>query len=399
MDVTQSGIYNFWSMFHQDSSQIIQEVANDRLISAINQTAEQVSINASKISLEGLVTVNGKFTIDQYGSMTATGGTIANFTINNTAIYNGTNSMQSTTQGVYIGTDGIRQYNSANAYINMQNGVLTANGVNLEGSFTMTSGSIDITADSSDYNIIKIYSGDPNGLHYFGYMNTGFGAQQSRPASSSSVSRFFNATLNSEAVEVSETINGELSGWRTRITSREISNSNNTSLATNDSMYFTINSTNGYYLRTRGGDTLFSATRQGIMENGTLLANKYYSKSGMQFVRVSYTPTSANTWLHIGNINELFTLDSNSVYMIFVSGGAANYAVYTTGLHIQSLSGSYNTFGVYAHIEGDSSLSYYSLTASTTWIGASDYVGAIYAKFTSASSAVVTIDITAIKIS
>jgi hypothetical protein len=164
-------------------------------------------------------------------------------------------------------------------------------------------------------------------------------------------------------------------------------------------MYFTINSTNGYYLRTRGGDTLFSATRQGIMENGTLLANKYYSKSGMQFVRVSYTPASANTWLHIGNINELFTLDSNSVYMIFVSGGAANYAVYTTGLHIQSLSGSYNTFGVYAHIEGDSSLSYYSLTASTTWIGASDYVGAIYAKFTSASSAVVTIDITAIKIS
>lgn len=134
MTVNQDGIYNFWSMFHQDSSQIIQEVANDRLISAINQTAEQVSINASKISLEGLVTVNGKFTIDQYGSMTATGGTIANFTINNTAIYNGTNSMQSTTQGVYIGTDGIRQYNSANAFVNIQNGVLTANGVELEGS-------------------------------------------------------------------------------------------------------------------------------------------------------------------------------------------------------------------------------------------------------------------------
>jgi hypothetical protein len=137
MGVTQDGIYNFWSMFHQDSSHIIQEVANERLISAINQTAEQVSINASKISLEGLVTVNGKFTIDRYGSMTATGGKIADFTITNNAIYNGTDSNTSTTKGVYVGKDGIRQYEGENAYVDIKNGVLTAFGAQLHGNLSL----------------------------------------------------------------------------------------------------------------------------------------------------------------------------------------------------------------------------------------------------------------------
>lgn len=242
MDVTQSGIYNFWSMFHQDSSQIIQEVANDRLISAINQTAEQVSINASKISLEGLVTVNGKFTIDQYGSMTATGGTIANFTINNTAIYNGTNSMQSTTQGVYIGTDGIRQYNSANAFVNIQNGVLTANGVDLSGSFSMTGGSININPDSAEYNLIHLRYEIPDSSNYYDFQITPSGCHLTK--------NLYNKTeVEAGAIYVTNNYN---TTKRVSITPTSIQLSSE-------------------------GYAYFAASSNGITENGSLLANKYIS--------------------------------------------------------------------------------------------------------------------------
>lgn len=296
----------------------------------------------------------------------------------------------------------------------MQNGVLTANGVNLEGSFTMTSGSIDITADSEAYNIIKMYSGDPNGLHYFSFMNSShFGAQQSRPASSASVSRFFYANLSSEDVEVSETINGELSGWRTRITSREISNSNNTSLATNDSMYFTISSTNGYYLQTKGGDTLFSATRQGIMENGTLLANKYATISSLSnYATVSslssyfalsriktYTTSlsiSANTWTRVGTLENLLSIDCyNNKYFVIVNtyeGTSSNCN--PSGIHIQyynSYFPGYATRNVIAHTEN----SYTNDEMTTTYLS-SKYDTEIYVRAETADT--INIIITVIKI-
>lgn len=52
------------------------------LISAINQTAEAVSIDASKINLNGVVTANQTFKIQLDGSVQCTGGTIGGFKIN-----------------------------------------------------------------------------------------------------------------------------------------------------------------------------------------------------------------------------------------------------------------------------------------------------------------------------
>lgn len=63
----------------QTAQEITQEVSKkvgeDEIIPSINQSAEEVQINANKISLEGAVTVNGGFEIDEEGNMIAKNGT------------------------------------------------------------------------------------------------------------------------------------------------------------------------------------------------------------------------------------------------------------------------------------------------------------------------------------
>ncbi len=59
---------------NQINSQVSQKVGNDEIISRINQSAESVSIKASKIKLEGLVTANGNFKVLSDGSIEAKNG-------------------------------------------------------------------------------------------------------------------------------------------------------------------------------------------------------------------------------------------------------------------------------------------------------------------------------------
>lgn len=51
-------------------------------------------------------------------------------------IYNGTNSMTSTIVGTYLGTDGFRNYQSSNKYVNIQNGILKCYGAEIGGKYT-----------------------------------------------------------------------------------------------------------------------------------------------------------------------------------------------------------------------------------------------------------------------
>ena len=55
---------------------------------------------------------------------------------------NGTNSTTSTVEGIYLGTDGIRNYKDSTHHVTIKNGVITALGVNLTGEITASSGSI-----------------------------------------------------------------------------------------------------------------------------------------------------------------------------------------------------------------------------------------------------------------
>lgn len=57
-------------------------------------------------------------------------------------IYNGTNNIASTVEGIYLGTDGIRNYKNSTHFVTIQNGVINAKGVNLTGQITATSGII-----------------------------------------------------------------------------------------------------------------------------------------------------------------------------------------------------------------------------------------------------------------
>lgn len=58
----------------QINSQVSQKVGNNEIISKINQSAETVSIKASKISLEGIVTANSNFKVLSDGSIETKNG-------------------------------------------------------------------------------------------------------------------------------------------------------------------------------------------------------------------------------------------------------------------------------------------------------------------------------------
>ena len=113
-------------------SQISAEVfratsAEESLQTAITQTAEEISANVVKktggstssfgwslTDSAGSASSNGSevFRIDSNGAtvkgiITATGGEIGGFTIGNSSLYNGMNNIDSTENGVYVGTDGI----------------------------------------------------------------------------------------------------------------------------------------------------------------------------------------------------------------------------------------------------------------------------------------------------
>lgn len=123
--------------------------------SHINLTDGTFSMAAGKLK----ASYSGStYTLDIEGNVTMTGGsltvkdssnnnllkadvtnktvTIGGFTVKSNAIYNGTSSNTSTTAGVYLGTDGIRNYKDSTHYVDIKNGVLTANAVSVSGSIT-----------------------------------------------------------------------------------------------------------------------------------------------------------------------------------------------------------------------------------------------------------------------
>lgn len=115
---------------------------NDQIVSMLNASADQINIKGNRITISST-----NFSVTADGTITAKAGVIGNsksdgWNIGAKAIYNGTNSMTSTALGTYIGTDGIRQYASGSKFVNIQNGILTAQGVNISGEITATSGQL-----------------------------------------------------------------------------------------------------------------------------------------------------------------------------------------------------------------------------------------------------------------
>lgn len=64
------------------SIEVSKKVGDDEIISKINQSGEQIGINASKIKLEGYTTINDGFSIDEQGNMTCKDASMENVNIN-----------------------------------------------------------------------------------------------------------------------------------------------------------------------------------------------------------------------------------------------------------------------------------------------------------------------------
>jgi hypothetical protein len=118
----------------------------------------------------GSVYLRGKGEFE--GKITADSGNIGNWTIGE-ALYSGTTSMTSTEAGTYIGTNGIRNYVSEAQHVDIQNGMLTAKGAEIEGRITTETGTIggwDINANgisktSGDYTV-HVRAATQSGDHY-----------------------------------------------------------------------------------------------------------------------------------------------------------------------------------------------------------------------------------------
>ena len=111
--------------------------------------------NGFKVASNGVLTASNAVI---YGTLYSSAGKIGGWTLATNAIYNGTNSMTSTTAGTYIGTGGIRQYKDADHYVNIQNGVVTAKGANITGAITATSLSLGSGVKIPVGNIDKDFS-------------------------------------------------------------------------------------------------------------------------------------------------------------------------------------------------------------------------------------------------
>lgn len=77
------------SRITQTETEIESKVSAGEIASSINQTAQSVKINASKINFNGLVTANTYFKINTDGSFAAKEGTIGNFTVTSGKITTG----------------------------------------------------------------------------------------------------------------------------------------------------------------------------------------------------------------------------------------------------------------------------------------------------------------------
>ncbi len=69
-------------------SVVSKKVGEDEIISKINQSAEEIGIEAKKIKLEGYVSVNDSFSIDEDGNFSAVGGSVGGWAVGEHGIYN-----------------------------------------------------------------------------------------------------------------------------------------------------------------------------------------------------------------------------------------------------------------------------------------------------------------------
>lgn len=111
------------------NSEVRKKVGEDEVISKINQSAEAVSIDAKKININGTVSANGNFKVDQNGNMECNNGKFKGGEI---ILKGGTKenpkfmieNPNNTSEFAYITPSGIQCGSNAGGYLAFNNGVL-----------------------------------------------------------------------------------------------------------------------------------------------------------------------------------------------------------------------------------------------------------------------------------
>lgn len=93
---------DFESYARQTASSLEARVEKNGVVAAVNASPEQIKINAAKLALEGLTTINGYFKVLLDGSFEATAGKIAGWRIDGGALYDGENS-EANAPEAYVG--------------------------------------------------------------------------------------------------------------------------------------------------------------------------------------------------------------------------------------------------------------------------------------------------------
>ena len=139
--------------------------ANVLLLSPAGTTSSYTVAGTAKSGW--MITAGTTFGVNKDGGVYATSGKIGGWTIGVSSLYNVTDSLTSTSAGIYLGTDGIYNYKDSNTYVKVTNGVITAKAVDLTGKITATSGAIggfDITATAIKTKDVAVTSNADNSI-------------------------------------------------------------------------------------------------------------------------------------------------------------------------------------------------------------------------------------------
>ena len=125
------------------------KVDTKNLISEINASADRISLTAGR-----LVITAGNFQLDDKGNITAISGKIGGFNISSTYLANGTTSLASSNNSVYLGTNGI---SCGTAFKVTNTGSVTCSDINITG------GQIQLYASRGNNGIFRISDKDTEG--------------------------------------------------------------------------------------------------------------------------------------------------------------------------------------------------------------------------------------------
>lgn len=247
--------------YDPNTTQSVGSANSIYLIPASVSTA--VSIGGSGNVTNWAITAGSTFGVTRGGSIYSSSGKIGGWDIGTSAIYHTTNSMSSTSKGLYLGTDGIRSYESNTKYVNITGGVITAFGANISGVLkagaNSTIGPWTIT-DSSIYKTNATWGNATAGAAYFG--NNGI-----------SITNKFTVSATGELTATS----GHVGGWNLDSSSINSTTSTTTPKTNGNTMWIVSDANNHDFIvvteHSANGDSWpFWVRKDGTMhaERGTI---------------------------------------------------------------------------------------------------------------------------------